>query len=90
MKTASPELIIKWQKVESNGMRNLRTDFIKYSGSSSLLPTPELVINNVEKSDEGDYQLEVTTVSGIVTGPTVRVNVFGGKIFACIYLLTKQ
>lgn len=79
VKTSSPELIIKWQKVDSNGLRNLKTDSIKYSGSSCLLPTPELVINNVDKSDDGDYQLEATTFCGIVTGPKVRLTVFGGK-----------
>lgn len=83
--TSSPESLIKWHKVKGNKSINLRTDSIKYSGSSCSLPTPELVINDVDKTDDGVYHLSVTTITGTVTGPKVLVNVFGGKIFICIY-----
>lgn len=77
--TSSPESFIKWQKVEGNVHRNLITDSIKYSGSSCSLPAPELIINDVDNTDAGVYQLSVTTVDGTVTGPKVLLDVFGGK-----------
>lgn len=78
--TSSPELFIKWQKVESHGLKNIQTDSIKYSGSSCSMPTPELIIHDVDITDAGVYQLSVTTVTGTFFGPIVRLNVFGGKI----------
>lgn len=78
--TSSPELFIKWQKVESHGLKNIQTDSIKYSGSSCSMPTPELIIHDVDITDAGVYQLSVTTVTGTIFGPIVCLNVFGGKI----------
>lgn len=78
--TSSSESSTTWQKVENNGLRNLQIDSIKYSGSSCSLPTPVLVINDVDKSDDGFYQLSVTTINGTINGPQTRLNVFGGNI----------
>lgn len=54
---------------------------MKYHGSSCSMPRPELVINDVDKSDARVYQLSVTTVNGTVTGPHIQLEVFGGKQF---------
>lgn len=50
------------------------------------MPNPELVINNVDKTDDGVYQLSVTTITGTVTGQKVLLSVFGGKIFIHVYI----
>ncbi|XP_052085187.1 uncharacterized protein LOC127722340 [Mytilus californianus] len=80
--TSSPESFIKWHKVEGNKSINLRTDSIKYSGSSCSMPIPELVIHDVDKADDGVYHLSVTTVTGTVTGPKVLLNVFGDPVIS--------
>lgn len=74
---ASQTAFIKWQKVEVDGPRNLLTDSMKYSGSSCSLPSPELIINDVDETDNGLYQLCVTAFSTTVTGPKVMIEVFG-------------
>ncbi|XP_071138239.1 E3 ubiquitin-protein ligase DZIP3-like [Mytilus edulis] len=78
--TTAPEPFIKWQKVTGSESINLQTDSIKYSGSSCAMPTPELVINDVDQTDDGVYHLSVTTVSGTVIGPKVLLNVFGDAV----------
>lgn len=85
---ASQTAFIKWQKVEVDGTRNLPTDSIKYSGSSCSLPSPELIINDVDGTDNGLYQLCVTALSTTVTGPKVMIEVFGGTIIFNIFFET--
>lgn len=86
--TSSPETFMKWQKVEGNSFMNLLTDSTKYSGSVCNFPTADLIINHINKKDEGIYQLSVTTFTGIVTGPKVLLKVFGGKI--CILTFNRK
>lgn len=70
---------IYWQRVENNTARNIVLNTIKYSGSSCDVPVSELVINNVDATDTGLYQVEVTTITGSFIGPHVVLEVFGGK-----------
>jgi hypothetical protein len=62
---------------------------IKYSGSSCDVPVPELVINDVDTTDAGLYQIKVTTITGSFIGPRVAVEVIGGKLFLvlCVYFV---
>jgi hypothetical protein len=82
---------IHWQRVENNIARNIVLNTIKYSGSSHEVPVPELVINNVDTTDAGLYQIEVTTKTGSFIGPHVVLEVFGGKIFLalCVYFVDR-
>lgn len=87
--TSSPiETFIKWHKFEDGNSMNIKTDSIKYSGSFCSLPTPALVINDVEETDSGFYQLVVTTFTGAVTGPEFQLEVYG-RIFA-YYINTRK
>lgn len=68
---------IYWQRVENNIVRNIVLNTIKYSGSSCDVPVPELVINDVDTTDAGLYQVEVITITGSFIGPHVVLEVFG-------------
>jgi hypothetical protein len=48
---------IHWQRVENNIARNIVLNTITYSGSLHEVPVPELVINNVDTTDAGLYQI---------------------------------
>ncbi|VDH98267.1 Hypothetical predicted protein [Mytilus galloprovincialis] len=82
VRTSSPESFIKWQKIEDNKPTNLLTHSMKYHGSSCSMPRPELVINDVDKTDARVYQLSVTTVNGTVTGPHIQLEVFGEPVYS--------
>jgi hypothetical protein len=51
----------------------------KYSGSSSNVNNPELVINNIDKEDEGIYKLEVTSTTETISSPGILLELYGGK-----------
>ena len=70
-----------WQRVENNIARNIVLNTIKYSRSSCDVPIPVLVMNDVDKTDAGLYQVEVTTINGSFIGPYVVLEVFVGKLF---------
>jgi hypothetical protein len=57
--TTSVDFIkIYWQRVENNSIaRNIVLNTTKYSGSSSDVPVPELVITDVDTTDAGLYQM---------------------------------
>jgi hypothetical protein len=82
---------IYWQRVENNIARNIVLNTIKYSGSSCDVPVPELVINDVDTTDAGLYQINVTTITGSFIGPRVAVKVIGGKLFLalCVYFVNR-
>jgi hypothetical protein len=80
--TSVDSIKIYWQRVENNSMaRNIVLNTIKYSGSSCDVPVPELVINDVDTTDAGLYQIKVTTITGSFIGPRVAVEVIDGKLF---------
>ena len=82
---------IYWQRVENNTARNIESDTIKYPGSSLDFPVPELVIKDVDKTDAGLYQVEVTTNTGSITGQHVVLEVLDGMLFLvlCVYFVDR-
>ena len=82
---------IHWQRVENNTARNIVLNNIKYPGSSSDVPVPALIIKDVDKTDAGLYQVEVTTITGNFTGKHVVLEVFGGMLFLvlCVYFVDR-
>ena len=90
--TSVDSIKIYWQRVENNSIaRNIVLNTIKYSGSSCDVPVPELVINDVDTTDAGLYQIKVTTITGSFIGPRVAVEVIGGKLFLvlCVYFVDR-
>jgi molybdopterin-binding protein len=87
--TSVDSIKIYWQRVENNSIaRNIVLNTIKDSGSSCDVPVPELVINDVDTTDAGLYQIEVTTITESFIGPRVAVEVIGGKLFLLyVYIL---
>jgi hypothetical protein len=87
--TSVDSIKIYWQRVENNSIaRNIVLNTTKYSGSSSDVPVPELVITDVDTTDAGLYQINVTTITGSFIGQRVAVKVIGGKLCLalCVYL----
>jgi hypothetical protein len=90
--TSVDSIKIYWQRVENNSIvRNIVLNTTKYSGSSCDVPVPELVINDVDTTDAGLYQIKVTTITGSFIGPHVVLEVFGGKLFLvlCVYFVDR-
>ena len=90
--TSVDSIKIYWQRVENNSIaRNIVLNTTKYSGSSYDVPVPELVINDVDTTDAGLYQIEVTTITGSFIGPHVILEVFGGKLclVLCVYFVDR-
>ena len=79
MSKSSQPATLHWQKIESSVPMNLNLNIPKYSGSSSDLPTPELVVNDIDNTDAGVYRVEMKTVTETVHGSQVVLEVFGGK-----------
>jgi hypothetical protein len=59
--------------------------------SSCDVPVPELVINDVDTTDAGLYQIKVTTITGSFIGPHVVLEVFDGKLclVICVYFVDR-
>jgi hypothetical protein len=90
--TSVDSIKIYWQRVENNSIaRNIVLNTTKYSGSSCDVPVPELVINDVDTTDAGLYQIEVTTITGSVIGPHAILEVLGGKLclVLCVYFVDR-
>ena len=90
--TSVDSIKIYWQRVENNSIaRNIVLNTAKYSGSSCDVPVSELVINDVDTTDAGLYQIKVTTITGSFIGPHVVLEVFDGKLclVICVYFVDR-
>lgn len=80
----------QWQKLQ-NGifLKNINPDEKKYVNTNALDPS-QLVINNVDFDDEGEYRLQVKISTGWCSSNTVRLQHVYGSLYYVYLLLWKR
>lgn len=72
----------RWQKI-SNGvvLKSIDTNTAKYRNTSTLPPI-QLVINNADFDDVGEYRLQVRISNGWCSSSTLQLqHIYGGMLF---------
>ncbi|XP_056016663.1 mucin-2-like isoform X2 [Ostrea edulis] len=78
--TSSPATTsVTWQKVNGSQTENLDISNQKYAGSSVIVGSTKLVINDAKFNDDAIYQLAVTNLVGKKTSNKINLTVTGEK-----------